>query len=474
MITLAARFWTGSALALAGALALGLAWCIVQSPLTLYDGLGPILDARRTDSVRVMFADALYAAGYLRPLRMAQIKLVVDAAPLDPTTAFKLIHVTLVAATFVLFAAWLRPRSASEFVAAAIALVMLIGHHSFFVLYAEAYPINHFLEIVALAVATLLMARGAPRWWKDALAPIMLAIAVLTIESGILIGVVAVACWAVGWRGISWRGALACVLVIAAYLCLRFLVLHVASPGLDERATGWWLARLEPDELRARFADNPLPFYAYNVFAAVLDVLLSEPRSGTFQMVRRWLEDDARPWMWVQLVSSLIVSGLLVAALVAAVRRWRDGTLEERDRFVLVAFALVAANAAISYGYVKDEVLSVGATAYAGGVFAVAARVGDRVVRGVNGAPAWAVLLVAASALWSTRAAGTILSLQSSAYKTANDWATYSLERELPADWEYEPTRRTFEAMRRRNLGYHVPHPLFTRQVDVPDYVEVQ
>jgi hypothetical protein len=470
----AGRSWSAAAIALAGALAAGISWCILQSPLTLYDGLGPILDARRSESVRAIFESALYAAGYLRPIRMAQIKLVVDASPLDPTSAFKAIHVALVGAAFVLFAAWLRPRSAAEFVAAAIALVMLVGHHSFFVLYAEAYPINHFLEIVALAAATLLMARGEPRWWKDALTPIILAVALLTIESGILIGVVAVVCWMVGWRGITWRGAVACTLVILGYLYLRFFVLQVTSPGLDERATGWWLTRLEPEELRARFSEQPLPFYAYNVFAALLDVLLSEPRSGSFQFVRRWLEDDARPWMWLQLASSLLVSGLLLAALVPALQRWRRGALEDRDRFVLVAAALVAANTALSYGYVKDEVLSIGATAYAGGAFAVLARAGDRVTQRGRAAVMAALVLIAASALWTTRAVGTILSLQSSAYKVANDWATYSLERELPADWEYEPTRRTYLAIRERNVRYDVPHPRFTRQRDVDRYIEVQ
>jgi hypothetical protein len=468
------RAWTAATLALAVALALGLSWCILRSPLTLYDGLGPILDARRTADVTTMFENALYSAGYLRPLRMAQIKLVVDAAPLDPTGAFKAIHVALVFGAFVLFAAWLRPRSAAEASAAGIALLILVGHHSFFILYAEAYPINHFLEIVALTLAVLCMARGTPRWWKDLLAPVILTVAILTIESGILIGIAAMAAWAVGWRGISSRGVLACVLVIAGYFVLRFAILQIPSPGLDERATGWWLTRLEPEELRARFSANPLPFYAYNLFAALLDVLFSEPRNGTWHMVRRWLEDETRPWMWVQAGASLLVSGALIAALVPALRRWRGAILEDRDRFVLVACALIAANTALSFGYVKDEVLSVGAAAYAGGVFAVMAALADRVARHQRGFVAAALVLVAASALWASRATGTLFALQLSAYKVATDWATYSLERELPDDWEFDVTRRTYLAMRERNLSYDVPHPRFTRQPDVERYFEIQ
>ena len=191
-------------------------------------------------------------------------------------------------------------------------------------------------------------------------------------------------------------------------------------------------------------------------------------------MVRRWLEDETRPWMWVQAGASLLVSGALIAALVPALRRWRGAILEDRDRFVLVACALIAANTALSFGYVKDEVLSVGAAAYAGGVFAVMAALADRVARHQRGFVAAALVLVAASALWASRATGTLFALQLSAYKVATDWATYSLERELPDDWEFDVTRRTYLAMRERNLSYDVPHPRFTRQPDVERYFEIQ
>ncbi len=461
-----------AAAALAASLALGLSWCIARSPLTLNDGLGPILDSHRAETVGDMFRNALNSNGYWRPLRLAQIKVVVDAAPADPTSAFKAIHVALTGMAFLLFAAWLRPRSVPELTAAAIALMILAGHHSFFVLFSEAYPINHFLEIVALALAVALLARGEPRWWKAVLSAIILIIGALTIESGLLIGVVAIACWMVGWRGIPGRGVLLILLVLAAYLYLRFIVFEVSSPGLGERATGWWLTRLEPPELIARFGTNPWPFYAYNVMASLLDVLVSEPRVGSWHIVQRWLEGDVRPWMVIHIVSSLLVTGAMLIALVPALSRWRRGALDDRDRFVLLAFMMIAANSVISFGYVKDEVLSVGAAFYAAGAFAVLANLGDRAygrvtARGI----AAAVVLVFASVLWSTRAAGTFFSLEASAYKVVNDWASYSLERELPSDWSFEPTQRAYLAIRRRSLSRDVPHPAFRR---VGRYLEVQ
>jgi hypothetical protein len=468
------RTWTLAAVGVACALALGLSWCIARSPLTLYDGLGPVLDARRSPSVYEAFRSSLGSVGYLRPLRIVQIKVAYDRFPSNPTRGFKAIHVGLTFAALVLFALWIRPRSPEEFVAAAIALVLLVGHHSYFTLFSEAYPINHFLEMVALSVAAALLARGAPRWWKSALIAVLLAIGLATLESGLLIAVVTVVCWTVGWRGVSGGGVLVSLAVVAAYLWIRFGVLEVTSPGLDERAAGWWLARLEPEELIARFQANPLPFYAYNVFAALLDVLLSQPRTGTFFIIRRWIENDASPWMFIHILSSLLVTGLLLVALVPALKRWRARALEDRDRFVLLAFALVVANSALSYGYVKDEVLSVGTTFYAGGAFAVVASLAGQDRRTPFARYAATLLLVAVSVLWSSRAAGTFFALRSAAFKTATDWGLYSLERELPNDWAFEPTRMLFFEMRRRNIEYSVSPPLLTNERDVSRWVEIQ
>lgn len=468
MTSLRASPWAWGSAAVAAALALGLSWCILQSPLTLYDGLGPILDARRSPDPANTFYRALYSAGYWRPLRLTQIKVVVDAWPNDPVLAFKMIHVGLVLATFLLFAAWVRPRAVTEFTAAAIAIMIPAGHHGFFVLFSEAYPINHYLEIVALTLAVAVMARGAPRWWKDALAPLLLAIGALTLESGLLIGVAIVACWLVGWRGISWRGLAATVVLLAAYFWVRFLVLEIPSPGLDERATGWWLARLEPDEIVRRFAANPFPLYVYNVMAGLVGTLLAEPRSGQWSLTGRLLADDVRPWMVIQVASSLLITTAMLGALAPALARWRRNVLDDRDRFVLLAFGMLGANALMMFGYVKDEVLSVGVVFYAAGAFAVLARLGERLPNRAAGA-----LLVSASVLWTMRAADTFFSLQQSAYNVANDWAVYSLARELPDDWAYEPTRRLFLELQQRNVSRDVPHPVFTKQSSVDEYLEV-
>jgi hypothetical protein len=174
--------------------------------------------------------------------------------------------------------------------------------------------------------------------------------------------------------------------------------------------------------------------------------------------------------MMIQIVASLLISGAMLVALIPALVRWRRGALDDRDRFLLLAFGMLAANAAIGFGYVKDEVLSVGVAFYAAGAFAVFSRVSERAAAGAAGA---AVLLLCTSGLWTIRTADTFFSLQRSAYNVANDWALYTLAQELPRDWEYEPTRRLFFDLQRKNVSREVPHPEFTKQAYVDEYLEV-
>ena len=58
-----------------------------------------------------------------------------------------------------------------------------------------------------------------------------------------------------GLRGISTRGLVLSTALCMAYLGLRFLYLDVGVPSLAERSSGYFLERLEPDELVQRFGN---------------------------------------------------------------------------------------------------------------------------------------------------------------------------------------------------------------------------
>ncbi len=498
------RRWpvTMTAVLLAVVLGAALSWCIVRMPMTLYDGLGPILDAEKSSSVWATFVGGLSQRGYFRPLRVAQIKLVFDLARGHEFFAYKAVHVGLTVASCALFAALLAPATSIELAAAAVAIMIFVGHHSFFILIGETYPINHFLEIVMLALLIAVLARrghgereggregrekrsadarpNAPpaggAWWADALALMALVAGLLTLESGVLLWVVLVSGRLLGWRGVSKRAVVAATILVAMFFVWRVGVLHIGGPDLDERASGFGLRRLERFELAARFAGNPMPLYAYNVGSAVLTVLFSEPRAGTFVLLRQWLEGEVQPWMVSHVVSSAAVTLLIVGFAIGAVPRvWRRRA-DDRDRLLWLGLLLVGANAAVSYGYLKDEILSVGAAFYAAAAYAALAACGDRMARpGRAWLPVLVIpALVIVSMLWTLRAVGTFYGLRSFAAKSSHDWAAFQFEHENPAAAADPRTRSVYDRLRRTNLDLRVPIPFFTDEAEVQSVIEIR
>ncbi len=478
-----------------------LSWCIAHMPMTVYDGVGPILEAQRSSSPWATFVAGLSQRGYLRPLRVAQIKVAYDLGRGNEFAAYKAIHAALTVAACALFAALLAPATSIELVSALVATTIFIGHHSFFVLVGEEYPINHFLEIVVLALGIAVLAKRATppqdhmaadgvesrpvgrsatpaedgAWWSDVLALVALTAGLLTLESGVLLWVVMIGGRMLGWRGISRRATIAATLFVVAFLVWRVGVLHIAPPGLDERASGFGLRRLEPAELMARFGTNPLPFYAYNVAAAVLTVLFSEPRGGTFVLVRQWLAGDVPPWMVSHVVSSGVVTTLIAAFTIAGRRRVWHGRGDDRDRLLWLALLMVVANAGLSYGYAKDEILSVAAAFYAAAAYAALSACGDRLTQPRR--PWLAILVIPAfvvSTQWSLRTVGTFYGLRSFAEKTSEDWADFSLGRDLPEDGGDPRSRALFERLREVNLSLRVPNSFFTDQRDVERLIDVR
>jgi hypothetical protein len=76
-----------------------------------------------------------------------------------------------------------------------------------------------------------------------------------------------VAAWMVGAPGVSNRAVVAVSALFVAYFVVRFGVYGTDMPLLYERASGFLLERLDPEDLRRQFGDRPMPFYAYNVLS---------------------------------------------------------------------------------------------------------------------------------------------------------------------------------------------------------------
>jgi hypothetical protein len=392
-------------------------------PVQLSDSLANILSVHRV-TLSESFVDNLYASRYLRPLLFAPIRVIYVAAGDDLTVWFRGAHVVLLALTIAAFVAALQVRTWAQAASAPVALAVLLSMHTFAGTIREAFPVNAYLTIVLCCVLTVLLARSAHRWWSDLGAFLLLAVAALSVESGLLVGVIVVAAYAAGWRGVSRWGVAAAVAGVVAYLGMRYLVLSVGTPGLDERSTGFGLAILDPDAVQARFGANPLPLYAYNVLASVGSVLFAEPRAGVFWIARQLLEGRLEPWIVVNLVACTSITVLLIAHIVRGWARWRHWQLADADRMIVVFGAVLLGNAAMNLVYTKDVIMSptgalVGLAA-AGALAALSdgdASAPARVPLGIT------ALVVVLALSWGIKMTGVHYSLRDGAYNNRKRWA---------------------------------------------------
>ncbi len=453
-----ARTWAYLlALTCAGALA----YDLLRMPVQVFDALEEMLAAQRSTSIVDTFWSAAYNAAYLRPLRIVQIKVIFDAAHGHYWLAFRGAHALTMVACLLLFTRALRVRTVTDLCAAAFALTVVVGLHTFRSTVQEAFPINHFLEIAVMALVMVNLTQSRPRLIVDAIALVTFIVASLTLESGLLVWVVAVTAWLLGMRGVSTRGVVAMTVLLAGYFVLRFGVLAVGTPGLIERSSGYFFDVLDPSELERRFGDRLVVFYAYNVVSSALSVLASEPQSGVFVTTAAWLNDRLTAGLALAVLSSLVTTGLIAVAAVIVLRRYRVS--DASDRLILLFAVVLAANATLSYAYTKDDIMSVSGIFY--GLAAYAAirllivRVGptQRLV-----AATLTTVILATGMAWSVRSLGIHQVARTYAFKTRNDWASQPGNWKRSGRWPDDVrSQQLITTLRNDALSMPAPNPHF-------------
>jgi hypothetical protein len=456
-----------AAYALAAVFALAIAMDLLWMPVQVGDSLGEILGAQQSSSTWASFTSSFGTDAYLRPLRIAQIKGLFDLADGgNYWLAYRGFHALLLITAVMLFMRALRVSTIVDFSAAACALVVLVGLHTFRGTVREAFPVNHFLEMVVLCLAMLNLARSRGGLWVDLAAALAFVAAALTLESGLLVWVVAVGAWAVGWRGVSARGLAVMTVLLVAYAYLRFVYLSTGVPELTERSAGYLLERLEPTEIQQRFGSQPLWFYTYNVFASIASVLFSEPQDGVFEAVYSWMNDRPLWRVMIPVVTSISTTALLCWA--AARRAFRSAPFDDTARAIVVFLLVLIANATLSFAYAKLEIMSVAGAFYALAVFGA---VRDVLLRAPSLRPVVAIgcaaLLGTVAIGWSVRAAGVHYVLRSQAVKHQIDWV------ELPGRWKRDDRWPSDPAEQRlilqlRNEAVHFTLP--NTRVDSPEW----
>jgi hypothetical protein len=408
-----------------------MAYFLMDLPVQVTDSYGNMVKAAQ-GTLRSLVYGEFYQEAYLRPLGWAQLRMVMDLSGGHYFEWFRGWHVGQVALLVVLFLRLVRPRNVSGAAAVALGLGALIGIHTFAGTVREAFPLNMFMTVLICVFAAADLALGPPRWWRDVAGALLLLFAAFSVESGLLIAVVFVAAYLAGARGLSRVGVAAQVLLIVGYLVLRFAILQVGSPGLEERQSGFGFSVLQPDELIAKFGPRPVPFYAYNVMSSFLSVLFSEPRAGTWRVTRAVVLGEPATAGLVNVAASTL--GTLLIGSYAWRRRheWWGRRFDRADQLVLIFIALAGANSVLSYAYTKDVILSPAGAFYAIALAVATRHFIDTIRPSALRVAGAALLLVVLSGAWAFRAIEAHLGMRDAAAAMHGEWAYVDmwLERE--------------------------------------------
>ncbi len=404
-----------------------LGYLLLQVPIQVTDCFTNLLALDQPFGT--LIRDVSFQPGYLRPALWMELKVVYDLSGGDYFTWFRWTQVLQGAATMFFFVALLRPQTRTDALVVPLGLAALIGHHTFAWTMREAFPINTFLTIVLACAAAANLAAGTPRRWTDAAAVALFVVSAATVESGLIIGGIFIVGYGVGCRGVSRRAVAVVVLLIVAYFGLRFGVMSVGVPTLADRDAGFGLARRDASEIARMFGNSASMFYLYNVVSSVAGLLFAEPRDGVWSLTGSLLRGRLDLPLLIGLVSSTLGSGFIARYCWVRRRAWREPAATHGDRVVLVALAVGLGNAAISFAYTKDVIMSPAGFFWAAALV-VAVRhfvdglTGERWSRlsAVGRASALSVLCLL-STTWALRAVGLHAALTQTAYEVREQWA---------------------------------------------------
>jgi hypothetical protein len=413
------RHYHRFACAYAAGVATVMATLLLQIPVQLSDSFTEFTAVHGRSLSQVVAAE-LSNGTYFRPFRRALIKIVYDASAGHYYLAFRGFQALELLVLLLLVARMLRVRSAAALMSLPLGLAILVGIHTFAGAVREGLPINHFLTILICCAAAVNLAQAQRTPLTDIAASALLVVAMLTIESGLLIWVIFAAAYLVGYRGISRSALIALTACVGMYFVGRFLLIGGAAPGLNERSAGFGFSVLSPDELVRRFGHNPLPFYAYNFVCAISSVLFAEPRGGVWAFVRELTSGRPEPWQVVNVVTSAATTLVIARFAVARLPLWRARQFEDADRFTILFLSVLPLNALFAGGYEKDVIMSPAGLFYAVAAYFVFSELLSGAKRPI--APAL-VLLVAAG--WSVRFVGIHDNLRARALSVQDEWAYY-------------------------------------------------
>ena len=161
-------------------------------------------------------------------------------------------------------------------------------------------------------------------------------------------------------------------------------------------------------------------------------MLFSEPRAGIWTIPAELSRGRIATGTIINVVSSTVTTALIAWFVATRVSMWRRLRFERDDQIVLVSLAVIVANAVISYGYTKDEIMGPGGVFYALAAFvAIAAFLShtdssnpeSRIPNpGWRSAAAVAIVLAIASTGWVVRTMGLHYQMNLMTFYDRNEW----------------------------------------------------
>ena len=460
---LESQTWRRRAFVAAAIFAASVAYVLFHSPFEVGDTLNTLL---RLDvsSLGDIFRSDMATSGFVRPMTVVTSKVIFETAQhlhVDLFAAYRTFHLACVTIILLGVVASLEVTSFDTCALAVLALAMVIGNDAFRQAVAET-ELNMKLIMVTSCVGALLLTSRRRRWWTDIAAIVLATYAMFANELGLLVAVILIAGYVVGFRAVSRYGVAVVSALLLLYIYLRFFKLNAGLPELAERSSGFGFSIRSPQELQAIFGANHLPFYAYNIAASAMSVLFAEPSNGVFVLVRGVMDHKATTGMIVATIASTAATIVLVTYVVRRWRAWLALDLTHEDRLFVVAMALIAANAVISFPYLKNVTMVPAAT-----FFAVASFVAlKHLVTGIDvrrlpigSAAAMLVLVAALSAGWALRGFSFYVNMRTQAYKSQADWVSLDdFGRRGQLELQDERQRGFVEHIRQQMIDMPVPH----------------
>ncbi len=441
------------------ALALVLGTMVARSPLQPSDNFKFVALATRGHIPDLMRA---HGQGKYRPAGLLVARAVTSVSKGHEAAGFRWMLGVQVAATGVLLGIALGVGTWYEMAVGTLALSVLFGHQAFGPTTLEGYPINHFGFVAFCCLLAVVLVRRPPAVWHDLAAPALALVAMLTLESGVLVVAVVGVGYLVGFRGVSRRGLVLVVLALVAYVGVRWWALPPDMRALPfgGHQSGYGFALLGEDQIRARFVTGMARAWwrVHNVAAAVLSVFLAEPHEGRWAFLDSLRRGEVSLAPAVNVVSSVATTILIVIAMPIARRPPAADARPRGDwRMPALAALMILANAALASEYIKNDILSTAAVFYALLAYAGARSVLATLAAGATRARLVTMTgaLVVLSALWSLRVSDLACEIRYRAFVKRNDWATLDL-----SGSQYSADERELGArMRRAFINLDVPPP---------------